>query len=404
MIQRNFRLLNAAGLAVIGIVIVGAGACDADREEARIPSGSAVPSGPFNANDPTTSGLVLTFDDEFGGASWSDDCVARHTRWTDHGINPGPPGGVGDVSPDHLSTHDGVLDIVASRDGDGRWTSGMLTSVNSRAQGFTQKYGYFEASIKIPAGDGAWPAWWLYSADHFTRGAPGSELDVMESAGSSPSKWNGTMHDGSGKQNSNSLQKAEVDLSNGFHRFGLLWPPNSSTVTWYLDGKPVMSAPKYREIDASRMMVTINLQIGEFGGGGPTDKTPATMHMLVDYVRIYQFPGQPGSPVAPEPPSPAAGNRDPVALANAVGQTAASPRQNRLVECGAQSRQIGSADAAACRALVGEFLPSESTNFRGWCEWRVIEHVGHRSGYSVRAASSEFARFLPIRSPSTSPS
>ena len=319
--------MPAAALAAVSLTIGGASSCSADREEtSRIAplATAAADRLPFDPNNPTASGLALTFDDEFGDASWSEDCVAGRTRWSNRGINPGPPAGIGDISADHLTVHDGVLDIVASRDGGGRWTSGMLTTVNSRAQGFAQKFGYFEASIKIPAGDGAWPAWWLYSADHFTHGAPATELDVMENAGSTPSKWNGTMHDGSGHQNGNSLQKAGIDLSQGFHRFGLLWDPKSPVVTWYLDGKRIMSAPKYPQIDASRMMVTINLQIGAFGGGGPSDKTPAIMHMLVDYVRVYQFPGQPGSAVPPQPPSPAAGNSDPVALADAVGQTPAT--------------------------------------------------------------------------------
>jgi len=327
MIGCRRRSLRLAALAGICVIIGGAGSCIADREDASrlAPSASAAAGRlPFDPDNPTASGLVLTFDDEFGAANWSEDCVARGTLWSDRGINPGPPAGIGDISPAHLSVHDGVLDIVASRDGAGRWTSGMLTTVNSRAQGFTQNFGYFEASIKIPAGDGAWPAWWLYSADHFTHGAPSTELDVMENAGSTPTMWNGTMHDGFGHQNGNSLQKAGIDLSQGFHRFGLLWDPDSPVITWYLDGKPVMSAPKYRHIDASRMMMTINLQMGAFGGGGPSEKTPATMHMLVDYVRVYQFPGQRGAAVPPQPLSPAAGNSDPVALANALGQTSAT--------------------------------------------------------------------------------
>ena len=45
----------------------------------------------FNPNNPTASGMVLTFDDEFNQVSWSDNNVADNTLWTDHGINPGAP-------------------------------------------------------------------------------------------------------------------------------------------------------------------------------------------------------------------------------------------------------------------------------------------------------------------------
>src|SRR6266851_2590427 len=226
----------------------------------------------FDPNNPTVSGLVLTFDDEFNKVSWSDNNVANNTLWTGHGINPGAPNGIADIRANNLSVHDGYLDIAATRDGNGNWTTGMLASVNSSVQGFTQKFGYFEADIQIPHGAGSWPAWWLYSADHFTNGAPPSELDIMENAGSDTTNWGTTIHDGLGNQNGNVVQ-------------------NASTITWYLDGKAITSAQKYATTDVQHMMMTLNEEVGDFGGGGPNGSTPATMHMLVDYVRVYQFAG-----------------------------------------------------------------------------------------------------------------
>jgi hypothetical protein len=64
-----------------------------------------------------------------------------------------------------------------------KFTSGLLSTRNS----FTQTYGYFEARMELPAGGGAWPAFWLYT------GATGSELDVMESK--SGDLWGATIHD-----------------------------------------------------------------------------------------------------------------------------------------------------------------------------------------------------------------
>ena len=201
----------------------------------------------------------------------------------------------------------------------------MLTSVNSSIQGFTQKFGYFEADIQIPQGAGSWPAWWLYSADHFTNGAPPSELDIMENAGSDTTKFGATIHDGLGTQNGNAVVNAGVDLSQGFHRYGMLWDPNASTITWYLDGKAISSAEKYSTTDVQTMMMTLNEEVGDFGGGGPNSSTPANMHMLVDYVRAYQFAGQGAVAIAPEAVSTAPGNTDPVAQVNALGQSGSSP-------------------------------------------------------------------------------
>jgi len=278
----------------------------------------------FDPNNPTASGLVLTFDDEFNKVSWSDNNVANNTLWTDHGINPGAPNGIADIRANNLSVHDGYLDIAATRDGNGNWTTGMLASVNSSVQGFTQKFGYFEADIQIPHGAGSWPAWWLYSADHFTNGAPPSELDIMENAGSDTTNWGTTIHDGLGNQNGNVVQNAGVDLSQAFHRYGMLWDPNASTITWYLDGKAITSAQKYATTDVQHMMMTLNEEVGDFGGGGPNGSTPATMHMLVDYVRVYQFAGQGGTAVQPDTVSPAPGNNDPVAHVDALGQSGSS--------------------------------------------------------------------------------
>ena len=278
----------------------------------------------FDPNNPTASGLVLTFDDEFNKVSWSDNNVANNTLWTDHGINPGAPNGIADIRANNLSVHDGYLDIAATRDGNGNWTTGMLASVNSSVQGFTQKFGYFEADIQIPHGAGSWPAWWLYSADHFTNGAPPSELDIMENAGSDTTNWGTTIHDGLGNQNGNVVQNAGVDLSQAFHRYGMLWDPNASTITWYLDGKAITSAQKYATTDVQHMMMTLNEEVGDFGGGGPNGSTPATMHMLVDYVRVYQFAGQGGTAVQLDTVSPAPGNNDPVAHVDALGQSGSS--------------------------------------------------------------------------------
>jgi beta-glucanase (GH16 family) len=260
-------------------------------------------SASFDPNDPAASGLVLTFDDEFSGASISSNNVVDRTLWTNHGINPGSPSGIETPVPEALSVHDGVLEIMAWRDRAG-WKSGLISTVNSSLQGFTQKYGYFEARLRIPSGKGAWPAFWLLSARHFTDGAPAAELDVMENAGGKPTAWAGTIHDGFGGKNRNNVQNAGVDLSRDFHRFGLLWPPRDNSVTWYLDGRPVMRAPKFGTTDLSPMLIILNLQIGDFGAGGPDASTPNPMRMYVDYVRVWQFAEENPVAVGMQPVSP----------------------------------------------------------------------------------------------------
>ena len=59
----------------------------------------------------------------------------------------------------------------------------------------TQAYGRFEARIKIPRGQGMWPAFWMLGDDIGSAGWPNSgEIDIMENIGSEPNTVHGTMH------------------------------------------------------------------------------------------------------------------------------------------------------------------------------------------------------------------
>ncbi|HEX7969720.1 MAG TPA: glycoside hydrolase family 16 protein, partial [Stellaceae bacterium] len=262
----------------------------------------------FDPNNPTGSGMVLTFDDEFSSVSWSADVAATHSKWNDHGSNPGLA--LESASDSALSLSNGALTMTATNDGSG-WKSGFFQSVNTSGQGWTQKYGYYEADIKMPAGQNAWPGFWLYHTS-----GPASEIDIVETGGTAhETTWAGTVHDGFGAQNGNNVQNAGVDLSAAYHRYGMLWDPNSSNITWYLDGKQVMTAPKYSDTDQSPMTMILNLAVADAGGGN----TP--LAMSVDYVRVYQFASQNPTAVQADAASPAPGNSDPVALVDALGHT-----------------------------------------------------------------------------------
>src|SRR6185436_4594463 len=97
---------------------------------------------------------------------------------------------------------------------------------------FAQTYGYFEASIQMPAGHNEGGAFWLMPQN----GNWPPEIDIAEVPGDTPnvlitSMINGTVN--------NPLHTVPVDLTAGFHTYGLDWEP--TTTTWYLDGTPVFS-------------------------------------------------------------------------------------------------------------------------------------------------------------------
>src|SRR5207249_2536737 len=77
-----------------------------------------------------------------------------------------------------------------------------------------------------------------------------AEIDAFEGQGSEPTSFYGTLHLNScgcygvsDQQNGNNWSNVGVDLTAGFHTYGMLW--TATTITWYLDGKALMSAPVY---------------------------------------------------------------------------------------------------------------------------------------------------------------
>jgi beta-glucanase (GH16 family) len=274
----------------------------------------------FNANNPTASGMVLTFDDEFDTASISNASGANGTNWTNHIWFHG-------ATPQDFQVSNGVMNVLGNDPND-PWAANMET-LDSNGQGFSQKFGYFEADIKVSGGQGTWPAFWMFDANRVTNGnALGQEFDIMEGQGSVKNGYFGTIHSDTNnaggqqdQQNADNFVNTGQDIANGFHRFGLLWDPNSPDMTFYFDGQPVKTVPKFADTDQNPMQLILGSGFGDIGLGtnGVNGSTPIPADVQVDYVRAYQFASQNPQAVQAEAVSPAAGNADPVALANALG-------------------------------------------------------------------------------------
>ena len=75
-------------------------------------------------------------------------------------------------------------------------TQREYTSARLQTKGkFEQQYGRFEARIKIPQGQGMWPAFWLLGNDNTSTGWPArGEIDIMENVGYEPGKIHGSIH------------------------------------------------------------------------------------------------------------------------------------------------------------------------------------------------------------------
>jgi hypothetical protein len=105
---------------------------------------------------------------------------------------------------------------------------------------FDQKYGRFEARIKIPRGQGMWSAFWMLGNNIDAVGwAACGEIDVMENIGREPSIVHGTIH-GPGYSGANAIG-APFNLANNkkfaddFHVYATEWTENK--IAFYVDGK-----------------------------------------------------------------------------------------------------------------------------------------------------------------------
>lgn len=158
-----------------------------------------------------------------------------------------------------------------------------------------QTYGRFEARIRLPYGQGVWPAFWLLGADcgPAVVWPECGEIDIMEYRGQEPTTIHGSVH-GNGFSGGEAITKSYSLENNrfdtGFHVFGIEWAPEY--INYYVDDV------LYNQITPSDVpgewvfdhpfKIIINLAIGGSFVGSPNSETVFPQTMLIDYVRVYK--------------------------------------------------------------------------------------------------------------------
>jgi beta-glucanase (GH16 family) len=192
----------------------------------------------------------------------------------------------------------GHLAIVARRHTEtGPYGRTKYTSARLETQGlFSATYGLVEARMKIPAGTGLWPAFWMLGNDIKTAGWPASgEIDVLEALGQHPAVAHGFINGPSGGASHYTVGRSVVSatsLASGFHTYAIRWSRNS--ITWLLDGVPYGTTtpqnlpPGARWVFNRPFHLLLNLAVGGDWGGPPNSSTRLPATLLVDWVRVYQ--------------------------------------------------------------------------------------------------------------------
>ncbi|AUI61831.1 glycoside hydrolase family 16 protein [Amycolatopsis sp. BJA-103] len=253
---------------------------------------------PATAQAPASEAAVMaaTFTDDFNGpagagidtSKWhfeTGDNVNNHERqWYTSGTNNAALDGQGN------------LVITAKKENPGNYNCWYgrceYTSARLSTQGqFTQTYGRFEARMKLPRGQGMWPAFWMLGADIGNVGWPNSgEIDIMENVGFEPNTVHGTLH-GPGYSGAGGIGAGYngPNFSDDFHTYAVDWAPNQ--IRWYVDGNLYQTRTP-ADLNGNRWVfdhpfyLILNLAVGGYWPGDPNSSTVFPQRLVVDYVHV----------------------------------------------------------------------------------------------------------------------
>lgn len=260
----------------------------------------------------------VTFEDTFDGAEWS---MPDPLKWAPIEAEDGF--GNDELQYYTKSAHnlrlDGSGHLLIQALKDERYGKTIYTSGKVVSMSYPFMYGHAEARLKVPAGTGLWPAFWmlglgegpLATVDPFNKnlgvnslnpvkplGWPSSgEIDVMESIGRKPYTVFGSihgpvtkLHEGIEPSNHSGSTTLRKPLAEGFHVYAVDASPGM--VRFSIDGV-LYSTIKRADMEPNESWVydrpfklILNLAVGGNWAGAPDARTKFPARMLVDYVRI----------------------------------------------------------------------------------------------------------------------
>ncbi len=241
-------------------------------------------------------GWTLVWHDEFDGQNIDPK------NWTfDLGGNGWGNAELEDYTnrPENARVENGMLVIEARQE---QYEGLSYTSARLKTQGLQAfQYGRIEARMKLPSGQGMWPAFWMLGSDidKTTIWPNCGEIDIMEYIGKTPDTVYETIH-GPGYSGAKGIgghfSLSAESLGNDFHVYAIEWEPNE--IRWYVDDQQVFKVTP-DQIPAGTVWVfdhpffiLLNLAVGGGWPGYPDSTTVFPQQLLVDYVRVYQKAGQ----------------------------------------------------------------------------------------------------------------
>ena len=306
----NGRPAPLSGVETVEIVIV-----DVDNQSNQNISSPTLNIPPTFEVSPGDA-LTMVWSEEFDGTQIDPE------TWffaTGDGTEKGLPGGWGNNElqyylPDNAQVANGVLSITARQEiAEGlNYTSARINTEDR----FAVQYGRIEASIKLPAGQGLWPAFWMLPQDTtYGNWAASGEIDIVETInldGSGSDEIFGTIHFGGefpANSSAGTTYTPSADITTEFHTYAVEW--DEFEIRWYFDDTQYAmqnawsstAAPFPAPFDQP-FHILLNVAVGGNFPGSPDSSTvfPATME--VDWVRVYSGEDVPSAPTEPTVAAP----------------------------------------------------------------------------------------------------
>jgi beta-glucanase (GH16 family) len=310
----KFRPYRTLAPVLLGCACVSLAGCWEDNDDRLTgveiaPPLVVPPQGNTNIPDPTLavfdnapvnpgSALTLVWSDEFDGARLDPETWFFQTGdGTDEGI---PGWGNNELQfylPDNAQISDGTLKITAHREQVGafQFTSARIITRDRVAV----RYGRIEARMRLPGGQGIWPAFWMMPQDSLYGGwAASGEIDVMEAINLGATGGNriyGTIHyGGSFPANvfSGESYIVATDVRSEFHTYAVEWDPTE--IRWYVDDTLYAVRNSWNSTGGpfpapfdQPFYILFNVAVGGNFPGNPNAGTVFPVTMEVDWVRVY---------------------------------------------------------------------------------------------------------------------
>ncbi|MDB1086147.1 lectin [Streptomyces sp. ACA25] len=352
--HRSRRLLTAAAALAVGCTLLS--------PSSPALGGTNDAGSPAAAGAEEAAGTAVTFFDDFTGpagapvdsSKWqleTGDNVHNHElQYYTAGNANAALDGQGHLVITAREENPGNYDCWYGRC---EYTSARLNTAGK----FAAQYGRVEARIKVPRGQGMWPAFWMLGDDFADIGWPQSgEIDIMENVGYEPDTVHGTLHgpgySGGGGIGTGYTLPGGRHFADDFHTFAIDWAPDS--ITWSVDGN-VYQHRTPADLGGNEWVfnkpffLILNLAVGGEWPGYPDETTVLPQELVIDYVRVTT--GDTGGGTGGGPVTGLAGKCLDVAAANNANGT---PVQ--LYDCNGTDAQRWTAEADGTLRALGKCL------------------------------------------------